>query len=48
MTNIVKPSTIAGVMELLPDDQIAFDHIKTVIEDTFRKYQNNLSTMRPP
>lgn len=39
MTNIVKPSTIAGVMELLPDDQIAFDYIKTVIEDTFRKYQ---------
>lgn len=39
MTNIVKPSTIAGVMELLPDDQIAFDYIKTVIEETFRKYQ---------
>src|SRR5699024_4595349 len=34
-----KPSTIAGVMELLPDDQIAFDYIKTVIEETFRKYQ---------
>lgn len=39
MINIVKPSTIAGVMELLPDDQIAFDYIKTVIEETFRKYQ---------
>lgn len=37
--NIVKPSTIAGVMELLPKDQLAFDYIKSVIEETFKKYQ---------
>lgn len=37
--NIVKPSTIAGVMELLPEDQLAFNYIKSVIEETFKKYQ---------
>ncbi|MDO5048193.1 MAG: histidine--tRNA ligase [Anaerococcus sp.] len=37
--NIVKPSTIAGVMELLPNDQLIFDKIKRDIEDTFKKYQ---------
>lgn len=39
MKNIVKPSTIAGVMELLPEDQLAFNYIKNVIEKTFIKYQ---------
>lgn len=37
--NIVKPSTIAGIMELLPEDQLAFNYIKSVIEETFKKYQ---------
>lgn len=37
--NIVKPQTIAGVMELLPDDQLVFDHIKQIIEETFLSYQ---------
>lgn len=37
--NIVKPSTIAGVMELLPEDQLAFDRMKNIIEETFKKYQ---------
>lgn len=37
--NIVKPSTIAGVMELLPKDQLVFDKIKGIIEDTYKKYQ---------
>lgn len=37
--NIVKPQTIAGVMELLPDDQLVFDYIKKIIEDTFLSYQ---------
>lgn len=37
--NIVKPQTIAGVMELLPDDQIVFDYIKKIIEETFLSYQ---------
>ena len=26
--NIVRPSTIAGVMELLPEDQLVFDKMK--------------------
>ena len=37
--NIVKPQTIAGVMELLPDDQVVFDYIKKIIEETFLSYQ---------
>lgn len=37
--NIVKPQTIAGVMELLPEDQLAFDYIKNIIEKTFLSYQ---------
>lgn len=36
--NIVKPSTIAGVMELLPEDQLVFDKFKNTIEDKFKKY----------
>lgn len=36
---IVKPSTIAGVMELLPQDQLAFDNMKNIIEETFKKFQ---------
>lgn len=36
---IVKPSTIAGVMELLPQDQLAFDKMKNIIEETFKKFQ---------
>ena len=36
---IVKPSTIAGVMELLPEDQLAFDRMKNIIEETFKKFQ---------
>ncbi len=37
--NIVKPQTIVGVMELLPEDQLAFDYIKNIIEETFLSYQ---------
>lgn len=37
--NIVKPQTIAGVMELLPEDQLVFDYIKNIIEETFLSYQ---------
>lgn len=36
--NIIKPSTIAGVMELLPEDQLVFDNIKNTIENTFKEY----------
>ena len=37
--NIVKPSTIAGVMELIPNEQLIFEKIKNTIEETFKKYQ---------
>ena len=37
--DIIKPSTIAGIMELLPEEQIVFDQIKITIEETFRDYQ---------
>ena len=37
--NIVKPSTIAGIMELLPEDQLAFDKMKNIIEETYKKFQ---------
>lgn len=37
--NIVRPSTIAGVMELLPEDQLVFDKMKNIIEETYKKYQ---------
>lgn len=36
---IVKPSTIAGVMELLPKEQLVFDKIKNIIEESYKKYQ---------
>ena len=36
--DIIKPSTIAGTMELLPDDQEVFDYIKNTIEETFKDY----------
>lgn len=36
--DIIKPSTIAGVMELLPADQEVFDYIKNTIEETFKDY----------
>lgn len=36
--DIIKPSTIAGVMELLPKEQIVFDNIKNTIEETFKEY----------
>ena len=36
--DIIKPSTIAGVMELLPDNQAVFDRMKNTIEDTFKDY----------
>ena len=36
--DIIKPSTIAGVMELLPDEQAVFDRMKNTIEDTFKDF----------
>ena len=32
--NKVDPKTLSGFMELSPLDQIEFDRIKTIIEDT--------------
>lgn len=37
--DIVKPSTIAGVMELLPEDQLVFNKFKSIIEETFLENQ---------
>ena len=36
--DIIKPSTIAGIMELLPDEQEVLDEIKSTIEATFKDY----------
>jgi histidyl-tRNA synthetase len=35
--NIVKPSTLPGFMELLPSDQIAFNHMMDVIRKNYEK-----------
>ena len=37
--DIIKPTTIAGIMELLPYEQLVFDKIKNTIEETFKDYQ---------
>lgn len=36
--DIIKPSTIAGIMELLPDEQKVLDEMKATIEETFKDY----------
>ena len=33
----IKPSNVVGTMELLPNEQILFDNVKNIIEDTFKK-----------
>lgn len=38
MTNIVKPSILAGFMELLPQDQILFNNMKDTIRRTYEKF----------
>lgn len=35
---IIRPSTLPGFLELLPEDQVRFNKIKNLIEDTFIKY----------
>ena len=37
MSNIVEPRTIPGFMELLPHEQIVFNHIKDVIRENYEK-----------
>ena len=34
---IIKPSNVVGTMELLPKDQITFDNIKNIIEQSFKQ-----------
>lgn len=34
---MIQPSTLPGMMELLPEDQMVFDTIKRRIEDVFIK-----------
>ena len=36
--NKVEPRTLAGFMELLPDEQILFNQMKSIIENTYKKY----------
>ncbi|RQD69132.1 MAG: histidine--tRNA ligase [Tindallia sp. MSAO_Bac2] len=36
--NIVKPSTLPGFMELLPAEQIKFNHIRDTIRDVYERY----------
>lgn len=36
--SIIKPSNVVGTMELLPTEQILFDNVKNIIEDSFKKY----------
>lgn len=38
MNEKVKPKTLSGFMELMPQDQILFDKIKKVIEDVYSSY----------
>ena len=33
----IKPSNVVGTMELLPNEQILFDNVKNIIENTFKK-----------
>ena len=35
---IVEPRTLPGFMELLPEDQILFDNMKNIIEETYKEY----------
>ena len=34
----VEPRTLAGFMELLPNEQILFNQMKETIEDTYKKF----------
>ena len=36
--NIIQPKSLSGVMELLPNEQILFDEIKSIIEKTYKQY----------
>ena len=38
MTNIVKPSILAGFMELLPQEQIQFNKMKDTIRRTYESF----------
>ena len=34
----VEPRTLAGLMELLPSEQILFEQMKNTIEETYQQY----------
>ena len=38
MKQKVTPKTLSGFMELLPAEQLVFDKMKNVIEDTYRSF----------
>ena len=35
---MVQPRILPGFMELLPEDQIIFDNMKNIIEETYKEY----------
>ena len=36
--NLVTPRTLAGFMELMPRDQLAFERIRQALEETYALY----------
>ena len=38
MSNKTEPRTLAGFMELMPNEQILFEQIKQKIEKTYQKF----------
>lgn len=34
---IIKPGNVVGTMELLPDEQVLFENVKNIIENTFKR-----------
>lgn len=38
MSKIIQASILPGFMELLPNDQVEFDHLKMIVEEEFKKF----------
>ena len=38
MSKYTEPRILSGFMELLPEDQIIFDNMKNIIEETYKEY----------
>ena len=35
---MIQPSILPGFMELLPEEQVLFEHVKQAIEKTYQRY----------